>query len=144
VEPFTVPPYSDKYLSQRYICWSRTQMRYILGDHGMSFVVGFGGKYPKHVYDRPSACGSNCTAVNSLYNPNPNPHVLNGALVYNYELSDNFKDSRTSNDTWVSISTNAGLAGSIAGLNQVPGTYDQCLQGFGIFSTEGAICSNAN
>lgn len=80
-----VKPYSDKYLSDRYLCWAMAQSRYILGDHKLSFVVGFGSKYPQHVNDRGSACPSapkNCTMVNSLYNPSPNPHVLNGALVY--------------------------------------------------------------
>jgi hypothetical protein len=51
-------------------------------------------------------------------------------------------DSRTSNDTWVSIEYNFGLAGVSAALNQAKSSYDQCLQGFGIFSTEGAICDN--
>jgi hypothetical protein len=145
VQPFEKVPYSNKYLSSRYLCWTMAQSRYILGDHKISFVVGFGSDYPSHVQDRGSACPSapaNCSAVNSLYNPSPNPHVLNGALVYNPEDSDNFKDSRTSNDTWVSIEYNAGLAGVAAALNQAKSTYDQCLQGFGIFSTEGAICDN--
>lgn len=81
----TTPPYSNAYLSQRYICWTRSQSRYILGDDGTSYVVGFGSHYPTQVNDRGAACPSaptNCTAVNSLYNPEPNPHVINGALVY--------------------------------------------------------------
>ena len=59
-------------------------MRYILGDHGLSYVVGFGSKYPKHINDRGAACkeNQNCTAVNSLYNPQTNPNVINGALAY--------------------------------------------------------------
>ena len=79
------PPYSNKYLSDRYLCWTMSQSRYILGDHDMSYVVGFGSNYPKRANDRGAACPSapqNCTSVNSLYNPSPNPHVLNGALVY--------------------------------------------------------------
>lgn len=57
-------------------------------------------------------------------------------------MSDNFRDLRTSNDTWVSVEYNPGLAGIAAALNQVPGTYEQCLQGYGIFSSEGKICDN--
>lgn len=62
--------------------------------------------------------------------------------LQNPENSDNFMDWRTSNDTWVSIEYNAGLAGVAAALNEAKTSYDQCLQGFGIFSTEGAICDN--
>ena len=64
--------------------------------------------------------------------------------MQNPVLSDNFQNSRTSNDTWVSIEYQAGLAGTAAALVQVPGTYEECLQGYGIFSTEGAICDNNN
>ena len=80
-----VAPYSNKYLSDRYLCWTMAQSRYILGDHKTSFVVGFGGSYPKRVNDRGAACPplpQNCTSVNSLYNPAANPNVLNGAMVY--------------------------------------------------------------
>lgn len=62
--------------------------------------------------------------------------------VQNYQKDDNFVDSRTSNLTWVAFEYNAGLAGVAAALNQATRTYDQCLQGFGIFSSEGAICDN--
>lgn len=81
----TTPPYNDKYLSQRYMCWTMAQSRYMFGDNGQSMVVGFGKDYPTRVNDRGAACPSapaNCSAVNSLYNPEPNPHVLNGALVF--------------------------------------------------------------
>lgn len=81
----TTPPYNDKYLSQRYLCWTMAQTRYMLGANTQSMVIGVGSNYPKHVQDRGAACPSaptNCSAVNSLYNPQPDPHTLNGALVY--------------------------------------------------------------
>ena len=80
----------DAHRSQRYICWTREQMRYLLGDAGYSYVVGFWAgtskqpKYPQRPADAAASCPSlpeNCTAVNSLYNPAPNPHILEGALV---------------------------------------------------------------
>lgn len=84
-------PYSNKYLSDRYLCWATAQSRYILGDHKLSYVVGFGSDSPAHAQDRGAACPSapqNCTSVNSLYNPSANPHVINGALVFvSYPLS---------------------------------------------------------
>ncbi len=53
---------------------------------------------------------------------------------------DFYDDTRASNDTWVSIDANAGFTGALAGLNQVTGTYDQCLQGYGMFARDKAIC----
>lgn len=62
--------------------------------------------------------------------------------MQNPNKDDNFVDVRTTNNTWVSIEYNAGLAGVAAALNQAKSSYDQCLQGYGIFSSEGAICDN--
>lgn len=79
-----VVKYNSGLRSQKYICWTRKQMRYMLGDHGFSYVVGFGKKYPQRAHDRGASCPSapaNCTAVTALYNPQPNPHTLTGALV---------------------------------------------------------------
>ena len=208
--------------SQKYICWTRKQMRYMLGDHGFSYVVGFNRKFPLRPHDRGASCPSapaNCTQVTALYNPQPNPHTLNGALVqvghHNCSINaaalaglpagllfssplhalvsmlctsqppvtfllqwrrwqvwggarlmrtlmriskvpleltktlcmgqdartwDFYDDTRASNDTWVSIDSNAGFTGAVAGLNQVTGTYDQCLQGYGMFARDKAIC----
>ena len=53
---------------------------------------------------------------------------------------DYFEDSRASNDTWVALDNNAGFQGALAGLNQVSGTYDQCLQGYGIMARDKDIC----
>ena len=35
--------------SDRYICFARGQMRYVLGDKGSSLMVGYGAKFPTHV-----------------------------------------------------------------------------------------------
>lgn len=53
---------------------------------------------------------------------------------------DYFEDVRSSNDTFVAIDNNVGLQGALAGLNQVSGTYDQCLQGYGIMAKDKDIC----
>ena len=57
-------------------------------------------------------------------------------------ISDLFQDDRTLNDTWVSIEYQWGLAGVAAGLAEEKSTYEECLQGYGIFSSEGPICNN--
>ncbi|KAK9904260.1 hypothetical protein WJX75_007984 [Coccomyxa subellipsoidea] len=146
-KPFETVKYNDGLKSQKYICWTRKQMRYVLGDHGVSYVTGLNAKMgsPQRVYDRGASCPSppqNCSAITALYNPTPNPHVLTGALVMDPRTWDFFDDNRSSNDTWVSVDNNVGLTGALAGLNQVTGTYDQCLQGYGILARDAAICDS--
>lgn len=61
--------------SNRYICWAKSQMRYMLGDVGYGFVVGFGvrnSQYPTHVQDRSASCPNPptpCNWINAYYNP---------------------------------------------------------------------------
>lgn len=77
--------YNDGSKSQKYICFARKQSRYMLGDKtGASYVVGIGPNFPQRPANRGASCPAppeNCTTVNGLYNPAPNPHVLTGALV---------------------------------------------------------------
>lgn len=81
---------SDPTKSHRYSCWARSQIKYILGDSGRSFVVGYGKNPPTHVHHRGASCppeqqpwGSNNPPCSydqfSLSSSNPN--VLTGALV---------------------------------------------------------------
>lgn len=62
------------------------------------------------------------------------------ALMQDPRTWDYFEDARASNDTWVAVDNNAGFQGALAGLNQVSGTYDQCLQGYGIMARDKDIC----
>ena len=41
--------YITKAQSDRYVCFSRGQMRFVLGDKGQSLMVGYGAKFPTHV-----------------------------------------------------------------------------------------------
>ena len=81
--------YNNGVKSEKYICWTRKQMRYMLGDHGYSYVVGNNppskpGQFPKRVHNRAASCPSppaNCSQVTALFNPQDNPHTIDGALV---------------------------------------------------------------
>ena len=75
--------------SQKYICWTRKQMRYMLGDHGFSYVVGFSppnkpGQFPLRVA-RPRApaapsAPANCSAGHPrCTTPRTNPHTISTA-----------------------------------------------------------------
>ncbi|KAK9863564.1 hypothetical protein WJX84_010744, partial [Apatococcus fuscideae] len=145
-------PYMDETKSQRYICWTRTQVRYMLGGNtlaGRSFVGGFGHSPPSRIHDYGASCPkapAPCSQLEALYNPGANPNVLYGAMVNgpDYKEGDFFTDARAgTNDTYVALDWNVGFQGAVAGLNQATGSYDQCLQGFGIFTQDTAICAGA-
>ena len=98
--------------------------------------------------NRPSSCPdapAQCNAVNALYSPKANPNTLTGALVYGPGLNgDYFVDQRTGNSTLVGIEYNAGMTTVMAGLAQQGGSYDLCLQGFGVLSKGISICNGYN
>ena len=63
-------------------------------------------------------------------------------MLQNALISDLYQDVRTNNDTWVAVEYQYGLAGVAAGLAQEDSTYEECLQGYGIFSSQGPICND--
>ncbi|KAG2326104.1 hypothetical protein Bca52824_008832 [Brassica carinata] len=86
---------------------ARAQVDYILGSNpkNMSYMVGFGTKYPKRPHHRGASIVSikknrtavTCTAGFSdwYHNPAPNPNVLTGALVGGPDQNDAYGDART-------------------------------------------------
>ena len=130
----------------RYTCFARAQMRYVLGDGGRSLMAGWGKRPPQRVQSRMAACPkapAPCDKVRNLYGPGPNPNVLTGAIIEFPAYDDKFADVRASNDSRVSIENNAGATAAFAGLNQATGTWDQCLQGFGVLTRDKAVCDAA-
>ncbi|KAG5123103.1 hypothetical protein AAZX31_11G020900 [Glycine max] len=87
--------------------FAKTQVDYILGSNPMkmSYMVGFGSKYPKQLHHRGSSIPSinvhptkvGCNDGLSVYynsaNPNPNTHV--GAIVGGPDSNDRFSDARS-------------------------------------------------
>lgn len=91
--------------SDKLVALARKQVDYILGDNPakMSYMVGFGQKYPQHVHHR----GSSLPSVHShpgrigcgdgfqyLYSGSPNPNVLVGAVLGGPDNRDGFADDR--------------------------------------------------
>ncbi|KOM26832.1 hypothetical protein LR48_Vigan325s000400 [Vigna angularis] len=81
----TATPALLKHLAKR-------QVDYILGDNplGMSYMVGYGPRYPRRIHHRASSLPSvavhpariGCKAGSRyFFSPNPNPNVLVGAVV---------------------------------------------------------------
>lgn len=49
-------PIAQPWLSSRAECYARSQLGYIFGDTGRSYVVGSGKNWPKQVHHREAAC----------------------------------------------------------------------------------------
>ncbi|XP_078444120.1 endoglucanase 8-like [Wolffia australiana] len=83
----------------------KRQADYILGDNplGLSFMVGYGAKFPRRIHHRGSSIPSvrthpspiGCKAGTAFYlSQDPNPNLLIGAVVGGPNTTDGFPDSR--------------------------------------------------
>lgn len=90
-----------------------SQINYILGDNPnkMSYVIGYGNKYPLYPHHRAAngytyANGDNLKAAK---------HLLTGALVGGPDFNDTYNDSGSEyTSTEVGLDYNAGLVGALA------------------------------
>ncbi|XP_057961322.1 endoglucanase 8 [Malania oleifera] len=84
---------------------AKRQVDYILGDNPlqMSYMVGYGGRYPQRIHHRGSSLPSvavhpahiGCKAGSKYFrSPEANPNLLVGAVVGGPNISDKFPDSR--------------------------------------------------
>lgn len=100
---------------------ARAQLRYALGAPGRSFVVGWGPAPPL----RPASPAASCPAAEQPCNgsradsaafasPNPNPHVLAGALVAGPGSGDAYADERSAAGARIALEFNGGLSGALA------------------------------
>ncbi|XP_002735749.1 endoglucanase A-like [Saccoglossus kowalevskii] len=96
-----------------------SQINYMLGDTGRSYVVGFGNSPPERPHHRSSSCPdypAKCDWAQHS-SPSPNPQTAYGALIGGPDINDNFVDDRTdfrSNE--VACDYNAGFQSAIAGM----------------------------
>ncbi|XVF40843.1 hypothetical protein PTKIN_Ptkin01aG0149000 [Pterospermum kingtungense] len=110
--------------------FATSQVDYILGKNpmNMSYVVGFGKKFPRHVHHR----GASIPQSNVKYSctggwkwrdtPNANPHNITGAMVGGPDRFDHFRDVRTNyNYTEPTLAGNAGLIAALASLTHSGG-----------------------
>ncbi|KAL0731844.1 hypothetical protein Bca4012_027938 [Brassica carinata] len=81
--------------------FAKSQADYILGKNpmGMSFVVGYGDKYPEYIHHRgasiPADATTGCLDGFEYFNSTkPNPNIANGALVGGPFLNETFRDAR--------------------------------------------------
>lgn len=90
---------------EKLITQAKKQVDYILGDNPakMSYMVGFGARYPQHIHHRGSSVPSihahpgriTCNDGSQYLNSgSPNPNVLVGAIVGGPDSRDSFADDR--------------------------------------------------
>lgn len=93
----------------------------------MSYIVGYGDRYPVQVHHRSASIPWNNQPYNCddgkrwLNSKDPNPQVLLGAMVGGPDTNDNFMDQRTNQKfTEPSIASNAGLVAALIALQDPP------------------------
>lgn len=100
--------------------FAKSQIDYILGDNpnNMSYVVGFGDKYPKEPHHRAASGKLEGPPADETKN-SPFRHILYGALVGGADINDEYHDVV---DEYVYSETgldyNAGLVGAMAGMSK--------------------------
>jgi hypothetical protein len=111
--------------------FSRTQIDYILGKNplNMSYVVGYGDKYPQQVHHRAASIPKNGVRYGCqqgrqwLYKNAPNPHVIEGAMVGGPNKLDQYQDHRDSyGQAEATVAGNAALTAALIALSTVTST----------------------
>lgn len=106
--------------------FAQTQISYILGKNPrkMSYIVGFGNHYPKHVHHRAASIPKNKIKYNCKGGykwrdtPKPNPNTIVGAMVAGPDKFDGFHDVRGNyNYTEPTLAGNAGLVAALVALS---------------------------
>ena len=120
-----------------YECWATSQLRYMLGDNPnrQSFVVGVGASFPQQPHQRAASCPPPPATCNylQLHSPDPNPHVLHGALVGGPHFNDTFPDDRMNYaKSEVGIEYNAGFTAALAGAASAATPWGACMQAGGL------------
>ncbi|XP_034203275.1 endoglucanase 5 [Prunus dulcis] len=119
---------------QELLSFAKSQADYILGKNpkSMSYIVGFGSKYPVHVHHR-GASIPDVSVLQSVvgcvqgfetwyHRPQANPNVIYGALVGGPDQNDNFSDDRSSyEETEPTLSGSGPLIGLFSKLQSLNG-----------------------
>ncbi|KAI3971329.1 hypothetical protein MKX01_008173 [Papaver californicum] len=111
---------------QRMVAIAKSQVDYILGNNplGMSYMVGYGNKFPTRIHHRASSVPSldqhpqqmHCHDGTPYFQTsNPNPNLLIGAVVGGPDIMDQFANSRQDfSESEPTTYINAPLTGAFA------------------------------
>ncbi|KAJ1688393.1 hypothetical protein LUZ63_019783 [Rhynchospora breviuscula] len=120
--------------------FAKSQVDYVLGNNpkNMSYIVGYGKKYPRHIHHRGASIPHNgikysCTGGFKWRDTKkPNPNLLIGAMAPGPDQFDRFIDSRKNYS--YTEPTLAGNAGLVAALISLTGTAGSGIDKNTIFS----------
>ncbi|CAL8072396.1 unnamed protein product [Orchesella dallaii] len=106
--------------ADKYRTFAKQQIDYMLGSTGRSFVCGYGNNPPQRPHHAAASCPNRPASCDwsDFSKPDPNPQVLNGALVGGPNRQDQYNDDRedyVANE--VTLDYNAGFQGALAALN---------------------------
>lgn len=110
--------------------FAASQLDYVMGNNPrkMSYIVGYGKKYPKHVHHRGASIPHNgvkysCTGGFKWRDTrSPNPNTITGAMVAGPDRFDGFSDVRTHyNYTEPTLAGNAGLVAALVSMTSSGG-----------------------
>jgi hypothetical protein len=111
---------ANNQMANKYFEFAVNQIHYMLGDHGSSFVVGFGVNPPTHEHHRAASCPTDMKIAcgqSAFTASTSNPNVLFGALVGGPDQSDGYTDLRTDYQrNEVACDYNAAFTGAVAKL----------------------------
>lgn len=100
--------------------FAQSQINYMLGDSGRSFVVGFGTNPPLRAIHPAASCPTDAATPcgwDDYDSPDPNPNVINGCLVGGPGIDDSYEDIRTNAlQNECACDYNAGFQSAVAGL----------------------------
>ena len=110
--------------SEVYRSFGKQQIHYMLGSTGRSFVVGFGNNPPQRPHHASSSCKDppEPCSWDDFKSPDPNPHILYGALVGGPSQDDSYADVRSDYvKNEVTCDYNAGFQSAVAALRYLAG-----------------------
>ncbi|XP_024171945.1 endoglucanase 5 [Rosa chinensis] len=123
---------------QEVLNFAKSQVDYILGKNpkSMSYIVGYGAKYPVHVHHRDASIPSisvlhavvGCVQGFEIWyhRTEGNPNVVYGALVGGPDQNDNFSDDRSNYEgTEPTISGTGPLVGLFSKLQSLNGGFNR-------------------
>ncbi|XP_030747548.1 uncharacterized protein LOC115876022 [Sitophilus oryzae] len=115
---------------KKYMEFAKSQVDYMLGSTGRSYVVGYGENYPKKPYHVASSCPELPAPCGweQYYSIDSNPQTVYGALVSGPNITDDYFDLRE--DSYfeynvVSLDANAGFQTVLAALIHLEEQYQR-------------------
>ncbi|XP_078434462.1 endoglucanase 12-like [Wolffia australiana] len=111
--------------------FAASQVDYVLGKNprNMSYVVGYGPKYPRHVHHRGASIPTTardygCTGGSKWRDTrSPDPNIITGAMVGGPDKADGYEDSRPNyHYTEPTMVGNAGLVAALVSLTATAGS----------------------